>query len=145
LGRPLSNTPITTPQHLHHQQQRHAHTKINSVGVLRHSAPAAGVVIEFIGGRGAWATRTYSAARNAGATLDGAPLSVSGVRKLDESLLATELCWQGDELWGASAALAQDFTRASRGLRMTGAAAANLCAVASGAADGYYQFMLKPW
>ncbi len=58
-----------------------------SVGVIRHSLPVAGCVIEFTGGPGGWGTRTYSAARNCGATCDGQSISVSAVRNLDKALL----------------------------------------------------------
>lgn len=41
------------------------------------------------------------------------------------------------------AGLLADFTRTTRGIRMSGAAAANLCHLAEGSIDAYYQFNLK--
>lgn len=115
-----------------------------SIGVLRHSTPVAGCVIEFVGGPGAWRTRTFSAARNFGATVDGKAISVSSTSKIEDALVAAELCWY-DELWPAMAELHRDFTQTAMGIRMSGAAAANLCHLAEGTIDAYWQFNLKPW
>lgn len=59
-----------------------------SVGVLRHATPLAGVVIEFVGGP-VWTTRTYSASRNGGAFLNGARMSVSGIRDLADAVVVS--------------------------------------------------------
>lgn len=57
-----------------------------SVGVLRHATPLAGVVIEFVGGP-VWQSRIYSASRNGGAFLNGARMSVSGVKDLADAVV----------------------------------------------------------
>ncbi|GBF90287.1 phosphatase, chloroplastic [Raphidocelis subcapitata] len=115
-----------------------------SIGVLRHSTPVAGCVVEFVGGPGAWRTRTYSAARNFGATCDGRAISVSKTSRIEDALVASELCWYED-LWPTMAGLHAEFTRTAMGTRMSGAAAANLCHLAAGLVDAYWQFQLKPW
>lgn len=115
-----------------------------SIGVLRHALPVAGCVVEFTGGPGKWATRTYSGGRNLGSTLDGQVLLVSNVKKLEDALVATELVYY-DELWHAQSELYREFSRSAMGVRASGAAATNLCHLAAGMVDGYYQFMLKPW
>ncbi|KAI8465853.1 MAG: hypothetical protein J3K34DRAFT_371206 [Monoraphidium minutum] len=115
-----------------------------SIGVLRHSTPVAGCVVEFVGGPGAWHTRVYSAGRNLGATCDGRAISVSGVKRVEDALVATETVWY-DDLWDVMADLHKDLTQTTMGVRMSGAAAANLCHVAEGTIDAYTQFNLKPW
>ena len=57
---------------------------------------------------------------------------------------ATELVYYPD-MWKPLEALLKDVTQETRGVRMSGAAAANLCHLASGCIDAYYQFNLKPW
>lgn len=58
-----------------------------SVGVLRHSTPVAGAVVEFIGGPKTWHVRSYAAHRNGGATLDGQAISVSRTKELRDALV----------------------------------------------------------
>lgn len=66
-----------------------------SVGVLRHATPLAGVVIEFVGGP-AWQYRIYSASRNGGAFLNGARMSVSGVRDLADAVVVSRAFMKAD-------------------------------------------------
>lgn len=129
-----------------------------SVGVLRHATPVAGVIVEFIGGPGSWGTRTYAAARNGGATVDGRALQCSRVSALRDAVVACESVWYGSSrkeddaendwaraLWPAQRALVDGLVRDVRGLRNSGSAAINLARVASGQCDAYWQFWLKPW
>lgn len=115
-----------------------------SVGVLRHALPVAGCVIEFVGGPGNWHTRTFSGARNLGSTVDGKALLVSNVKKLEDALVATEFNYY-DDLWETQQELFKDFAQHAMGVRASGAAAANLCHLAAGQIDAYYQYMLKPY
>uniref|UniRef100_A0A1D2A1M2 Inositol-1-monophosphatase n=1 Tax=Auxenochlorella protothecoides TaxID=3075 RepID=A0A1D2A1M2_AUXPR len=116
-----------------------------SVGVLRHAVPVAGVVIEFTGGPGGWITRTYEAARDMGATCDGRPISVSRVKVLEQSLLVTGFGYDHDECWAANMDLFRALTDVTQGVRREGAAAVDLCHLAAGLVDGYWEFRLKPW
>jgi myo-inositol-1(or 4)-monophosphatase len=50
-----------------------------------------------------------------------------------------------EDIWQQLQSLHTTFTRDARGVRMSGAAAANLCHLAMGVVDVYYQFNLKPW
>ncbi|KAG2489559.1 hypothetical protein HYH03_012010 [Edaphochlamys debaryana] len=115
-----------------------------SVGVLRHATPVAGCVVEFIGGPKQWTTRTFTASRNGGAFVDGQQIFVSRVKELKDALIATELVYYED-MWPQLSALHRSFTEQCRGVRMSGAAAANLCHLAMGCLDGYWQYNLKPW
>jgi myo-inositol-1(or 4)-monophosphatase len=129
-----------------------------SVGVLRHATPVAGVIVEFTGGPGGWGTRTYSASRNGGATVDGRALQCSRVSELSQSVVACESCWYGSTrpeddaenpwaraVWPAQRELVDALARRVRGLRCSGSAAVNLARVASGQCDAYVQWWLKPW
>lgn len=116
-----------------------------SVGVLRHAVPVAGVVIEFTGGPGAWATKTYAASRNGGATLNGAPIAASRTADVTRSLLVTGFGYDHGPAWHANHALFKHFTDVSQGVRRLGAASVDLCHVALGVVDAYWEVMLKPW
>jgi len=115
-----------------------------SVGVLRHATAVAGCVIEFVGAPGDWRMRKYYACRNGGAMRDGKPISVSGTKELRDAVVATELSWYPKQ-WPFFQRLHTEFTQRVRGTRMCGAAAANLCHLAEGMVDAYWQFNLKPW
>jgi myo-inositol-1(or 4)-monophosphatase len=115
------------------------------VAVLRHAVPVASTVIEFTGGPGSWVTRTYAAARNAGATCNGAPIQVSKTHELNRSLLVTGFGYEHDECWEANLGLFREFTDISQGVRRLGSAAIDMCHVASGMADAYWEYRLKPW
>eukprot|EP00955_Chlamydomonas_euryale_P080861 363488-Chlamydomonas_euryale.AAC.15 len=58
-----------------------------SVGVMRGPDPVAGCVVEFAGGPGTWVTRTYLGAPGRGATVNGAPIHVSGIDAVNRALL----------------------------------------------------------
>lgn len=46
-------------------------------------------VVMVAGGPGKWSTRTYSGGRNLGSTVDGKPLLVSSVKKLEDALIVS--------------------------------------------------------
>jgi len=116
-----------------------------SVAVLRRATPVAGVVIEFAGGPGAWVTKTFAASRNGGATLDGSPLSVSRTADVRRSLLVTGFGYEHDAAWEANLRLFRTFTGASQGVRRLGAASVDMCHVALGVVDAFWEYRLKPW
>ncbi len=86
----------------------------------------------------------FVAERGRGATLNGEPLRVSTTRELIESLLATGFPYDltqrapSDALWTA-------FNGRCQGVRRDGAAALNLCYVAAGRLDGFWERPLQPW
>eukprot|EP00271_Cylindrocystis_brebissonii_P018494 TRINITY_DN5260_c1_g1_i1.p1 TRINITY_DN5260_c1_g1~~TRINITY_DN5260_c1_g1_i1.p1 ORF type:complete len:404 (+),score=53.71 TRINITY_DN5260_c1_g1_i1:56-1213(+) len=116
-----------------------------SVGVLCRGRPVAGCVVEFSGGPGHWVTRTYTASAGGGAFCDGKPLRVSNTELVQRSLLVTGFGYEHDEAWAANIELHKHFTDVSRGVRRLGAAAVDLCHVALGIVDGYWEYRLKPW
>ncbi|KAL4442054.1 hypothetical protein ABPG77_011315 [Micractinium sp. CCAP 211/92] len=116
-----------------------------SVAVLRHTTPVASCVIEFCGGPGVWQTRTYAAARNGGATCNGKPIQVSHTQDLGKSLLVTGFGYEHDECWATNIELFKHFTDVTQGVRRLGSAAVDMCHVASGMAEAFWEYRLKPW
>ena len=84
-----------------------------------------------------------------GAQLNGFPLQVTGETKLNKSLLICEMGGRRDSKTMAiktqnMAAVCSE-PDACHGLRMQGSAALNICAVACGAADGYWESGMHIW
>lgn len=86
----------------------------------------------------------FSAARGQGAYLNGVPIHVSATRDLLSSLLVTGFPYNhaGSEKNLANFA---HFTRLSQGVRRLGSAAVDLCYIASGRLDGYWEVSLQPY
>lgn len=88
--------------------------------------------------------RTFSAARGGGALLDGRRLSVNESRALNESLLGTGFGYLSDRRRAQARVIAALLPQV-RDIRRMGSAALDLCSVASGALDVYFERGLKPW
>jgi len=88
--------------------------------------------------------RTFLAGRGLGATLDGAPVRVNDDRPLAESLVGTGFGYLAERR-RAQAAVVADLLPRVRDVRRLGSAALDLCAVASGGLDLYYERGLAPW
>lgn len=116
-----------------------------SVGAVQNGKTVAACVIEFTGGPHCWATRTYSASRGGGATCNGKPIHVTSTDSIQKGLFVTGFGYVHDEAWSASIDLFKKFTDRSRGVRRLGAAAVDMCHVALGLLDGYWEYCLKPW
>jgi myo-inositol-1(or 4)-monophosphatase len=110
-----------------------------SVGVLHHGQPVVGVVAELP------ADHLYTAVRGQGAYRDGRRLHVSPIDRLDRALLVTGFGYQHAESWQANMELFKHFTDVTQGVRRLGAAAVDLCHVALGCVDGFWEFDLHPW
>lgn len=116
-----------------------------SVGVLYRGKPAAASVVEFIGGPMCWNTRTFSAAVGKGAFCNGVKINVSETDKVERSLLVTGFGYEHDDAWSTNIDLFKEFTDVSRGVRRLGAAAVDMCHVALGIVEAYWEYRLKPW
>lgn len=86
----------------------------------------------------------FSAARGAGATLNGVAISVSGATDLAQCLVGTGFGYQAEHRKAQSARLAAIITE-FRDIRRSGSAAIDLCAVACGRLDAYFEDHLHPW
>ncbi len=87
----------------------------------------------------------FTAQRGLGAWLNGAPLRVSPAGTLIDSLLCTGFPYSVQHDGGDLVALFGDFLRVSRAVRRLGSAAIDLCYVAAGRLDGFWELELNPW
>ncbi|XP_051128987.1 phosphatase IMPL1, chloroplastic [Andrographis paniculata] len=116
-----------------------------SVGVLYKGKPAAATVVEFLGGPKCWNTRTFTAAVGKGAFCNGEKIHASQTDKVERSLLVTGFGYDHDDAWATNMELFKEFTDISRGVRRLGAAAVDMCHVALGIVEAYWEYRLKPW
>ena len=110
-----------------------------SIGLFFQNKPLIAVVLEMPN------TKLYTAIKDEGAWCEGQPFTCSQTDSIEKSLLLTGFGYEHGELWERNMALFKDFTDKSHGVRRLGAAAVDLCHVASGKVDGYWEFDLKPW
>ncbi|MBI2956245.1 MAG: inositol monophosphatase [Acidobacteria bacterium] len=87
---------------------------------------------------------TFSATRGEGAWLNQKRLRVSRTPRLAESLLSTGFPSRKRHE-SPNILYYHRFTLLSHGVRRDGSAALDLCYVASGRFDGFWEFNLKPW
>jgi myo-inositol-1(or 4)-monophosphatase len=87
----------------------------------------------------------FTAERDGGAFLNGAPLRVSSATRLVDAMLVTGFPYdvhsRVDEIVGLFGA----FVGQARAVRRLGSAAIDLCYVAAGRLDGFWESDLKPW
>lgn len=88
---------------------------------------------------------TYSAIKNQGARLNNKPISVSKIKTLQRSLLATG--FPHGQITRRENNFKNFFklTSITQGVRRDGAAAMDLCYVACGKLDGFWEIKLSPW
>jgi len=87
----------------------------------------------------------FVAERGGGATLDGRPIQVSSTVSLDDSIVASGFpydAWTNDDDNGREW---HRFIKRALSLRSDGAAALDLCHVATGRLDGFWELELGPW
>jgi myo-inositol-1(or 4)-monophosphatase len=89
-------------------------------------------------------SETFTAVRGGGAQLNGTPLRCNPVTQLSQALVATGFGYDARRR-AAQAALLPTVLPAVRDLRRMGAGALDLCAVATGRVDAYYEQGLAPW
>jgi myo-inositol-1(or 4)-monophosphatase len=110
-----------------------------SIGYEVAGEPLAGVVIAPALG---W---TFAAARGAGATFNGAPIHVSTTASVAESMLVTGFPYDRQTSPRNNFAAWDHMQRRAAAVRRVGAASLDLCMVACGWFDGYWEIKLKPW
>ncbi|MGH7229313.1 MAG: inositol monophosphatase family protein [Nitrospiraceae bacterium] len=87
----------------------------------------------------------YVAEAGGGAFLNGAPLHVSRAPSLNASLLVTGFAYDIRESSNNNLDHFSRFALRAQGLRRTGTAALDLCYVAAGRFDGFWELKLHPW
>jgi myo-inositol-1(or 4)-monophosphatase len=86
----------------------------------------------------------FTAQRGRGSRLNGHPIQVSSINSLIASILVTGFSYDLDrrthqaETW-------RDFLTRVQAIRQTGSAALNLCYIAAGRLDGYWERGISPW
>lgn len=87
----------------------------------------------------------FTATEESGAQLNGQSISVSDTRILDASLLVTGFAYDIRETTRNNLDHFAKFALKAQGLRRTGSAALDLCYVAAGRFDGFWEVRLNPW
>lgn len=109
-----------------------------SIGLERDGAMELGVVYDPM------RDEMFVARRGQGATCNGQPLHVSGTDALIGAILTTGFSYNLADR-AAQAVIWGRFLGGVQAIRQTGSAALNLCYVAAGRIDGYWERPLRPW
>jgi myo-inositol-1(or 4)-monophosphatase len=88
---------------------------------------------------------TYWAVRGNGAFKNGEPLKVSSTQNMKRSLSATGFNVERPEHFDEQLRIFANIAKNTRGVRRPGAAAFDLCMVASGVFDFFWEKLLSPW
>ncbi len=110
-----------------------------SIGLYYKNVPQVGVVLEMP------KLKLYTAIKDQGVWCEGEKIKASNTKNIHKSLLVTGFGYNHDENWDTNMKLFRHFTDITQGVRRSGSAAIDLCHVASGLADGFWEFDLKPW
>jgi len=110
-----------------------------SVACLRDGRPVAGAVYNVP------AREMITAARGQGATLDGVPLHCAGSPTHEGALLGTGFPYDRGEPLDRQLRLFERLLRPAHDVRRDGSAAVDLCNVAVGRIDGFWETALRPW
>ena len=87
----------------------------------------------------------FAAERGAGARLNGTPLQVSATPALVDAMLCTGFPYDVHETVAEVIGLFGAFVGEARAVRRLGSAALDLCYVAAGRFDGFWEQRLHPW
>ncbi len=92
-----------------------------------------------------FANELFVALHGHGAWLNGRPISVSGVATLADSLLVTGFPYNVRDIMTTAMPRFTRCLEASQGIRRLGSAALDLCYVAAGRFEAFWEQNLKPW
>ena len=109
-----------------------------SVALLEHKAPVLGVVYN------PYANEMFAAAAGAGATLNRSAIRASGIPFVDALVLMGTTPYD-DALARATFEAALQFRLRAADLRRSGSAAVDMCDIACGRGDIFYEMRLSPW
>jgi myo-inositol-1(or 4)-monophosphatase len=110
-----------------------------SIGLEFEGAILAGVVYEPV------RNDLFYAEKGKGAFLNGQPLLVSKTAQLQQALLVTGFSYDLATNPNANFVHFFNFSHAAQAVRRTGSAALDLCYLAAGCFDGYWELNLAPW
>ena len=117
---------------------RHPHFAV-SLGLALDGALLLGLVADPLRGE------LFAAVHGQGATLNGEPIRVSHTAELDHALLATGLPYDRREHPDRYLGVIRAFVLSAQGIRRAGSAALDLCYLACGRFDGYWEWGLSAW
>lgn len=93
--------------------------------------------------------KTYWAVRGHGAFINNKisnrKISISETKTIEDSLVATGFSAHGGKKLDTEMKVFKGLIEKSRGVRRSGSAALELCLLAEGALDGFWEYGLKPW
>lgn len=110
-----------------------------SVGLMEKDEVVAGIVYEF------GLNECFYAWKGGGAWLNGDPIQVSTVSRVENGLIATGFPYTEYEYLSQFMESVAYFMKNSHGLRRLGSAATDIAYVACGRYDGFYEYGLHPW
>ena len=110
-----------------------------SIGVYFKKEPIVAVVLEMPH------IKLYSAILNNGAKCEGRKINASKTDYIKDSLLVTGFGYQHGELWEKNMEMFKIFTDKCHGVRRLGSASIDICHVATGQVDGFWEYDLSPW
>jgi len=110
-----------------------------SIALHRTDGPLLGVVLDPLH------NELFSAERGAGSRMNGDPLRVSAISSLEESLLCTGFPYRLKEEPADNFEIFHTLSLLAQGVRRDGSAALDICYVAAGRFDGFWERGLKPW
>jgi len=88
---------------------------------------------------------TFAAVRGGGARLNGTPIAVSDTGRLEHALLGTGFPYDRRQHTAFYLAFLAEGMRRAQGVRRAGSAALDLCYVACGRLDAFWEWKLQPW
>ena len=110
-----------------------------SIGIERRGEPAVGVVYDPL------LDECFEAVQGAGAWLGERRLQVSRESELARALVATGFAYDVHRSNDDNLASFRNVVKTARGIRRDGSAALDLCYVAAGRLDAYWELKLHPW
>ncbi len=110
-----------------------------SIGVERRGLATVGVVYDPL------LDELFAALRGRGARLNGRPLRVSQEARLERAMLATGFAYDVHRSPEDNLDHFAAFVKAVQAIRRDGSAALNLCYLAAGRFDGFWEIKLHPW
>ena len=110
-----------------------------SIGLQKNDETIMGVVYNPAADKCFWAIK------NNGAFLNKKQINTTSTSTLSKSLLVTGFPYIHDKLWERNFLLFKELYGKTQGVRRLGAAALDLCFVAMGRFEGFWELELKPW
>lgn len=110
-----------------------------AIGLMLDYIPVAGIVIH------PELSHEYSAVLGAGAFKDGKMIQVSEIEELNKAIVVTGFPYNRKEMMTSLVRGVEIVLSNAGGIRRTGSAALDLCWLAEGRFDVFYEFQLGPW